>query len=180
MSDIVSDKQKIKLINQIIIDTLKTIKIIPYSNKARRLLLLTAIVESQCFKYNTQNVKNFDAKKHAISFFQIEYNTFIDCYENYLKYRPEMLKEILSFSKYDTFDLNSFLEMKDNINFAIAVARVIYYRKPEPLPNTVYECAAYWKKWYNTEKGKGTIYHFIDIVNYYFKEEIKIKEENKK
>jgi len=39
---------------------------------------------------------------------------------------------------------------------ACLMARVHYLRRPEPIPASVDAQARYWKKWYNTAKGKGT------------------------
>lgn len=170
-----NNDKKIELYNSIVIETLKSLKTIPYSNNARRLCLLTPVVESQCFKYKRQNVKNFNIKKHGISYTNMEFPTFMDQYNNWLKYRPEMLEEVLSFSKYDNFGIEMFKEMVDNLPLQIVLMRVRYLRVKESLPNNVYGCAKYWKKYYNTYKGKGTVEHFLELVAYYFDKKLKNK-----
>jgi len=43
--------------------------------------------------------------------------------------------------------------------------RLSYKRIPAPIPKTTKDKAAYWKKYYNTEAGKGTEQHYIDAVD---------------
>jgi len=42
--------------------------------------------------------------------------------------------------------------------------RLHYWRVPRSIPKTLDEQAAYWKNWYNTAKGAGTVEHFKKIV----------------
>ena len=55
--------------------------------------------------------------------------------------------------------------MTTNILAQIVFCRLHYWRVPKKLPETLTQQAKYWKKWYNTEKGAGTIEHFIKVVN---------------
>jgi hypothetical protein len=43
------------------------------------------------------------------------------------------------------------------------MCRVHYYRVPAALPpaGDLAEQAAYWKRYYNTELGRGTVEHFL-------------------
>lgn len=50
--------------------------------------------------------------------------------------------------------------MQYNIALQIAMCRLHYRRVPQALPNNIEEQAAYWKKHYNTYKGKGSTTHF--------------------
>ena len=45
-----------------------------------------------------------------------------------------------------------------DLAYATIIARLIYYRRPEPLPaaDDIDGLAAYWKQHYNTPLGKGT------------------------
>lgn len=47
--------------------------------------------------------------------------------------------------------------------FATIICRLHYWRFPEPLPkpDDIEGLAQYWKKYYNTKKGKGTVEGFI-------------------
>lgn len=47
---------------------------------------------------------------------------------------------------------------------ALAMTRLKYLLIPEEIPDTVEGRARYWKKYYNTELGKGTVQHYLDSV----------------
>lgn len=51
-----------------------------------------------------------------------------------------------------------------NLYYATAIARIYYLQFTSPLPKAgdIQGMAAYWKRYYNTEKGKGTIIQFIE------------------
>lgn len=53
-----------------------------------------------------------------------------------------------------------------NLFYAAAMCRVHYYRRPEPLPEAGdwRGHAEYWKRWYNTEAGAGTVEQFARAV----------------
>jgi len=54
-------------------------------------------------------------------------------------------------------------EMTWNLALAAAMARVHYWRKPEPLPvsGDPRDLFRYYKQHYNTPLGKGTVEHFV-------------------
>lgn len=54
-------------------------------------------------------------------------------------------------------------EMIWNLHYAVAMSRVLYRSIPYPLPDAddVPGLAAYWKRFYNTPKGRGTEAEFI-------------------
>ena len=54
-----------------------------------------------------------------------------------------------------------------NIAAQIAMCRLHYRRVPKPLPGSLLEQAKYWKQYYNTAKGKGTVDHFVKLVEQY-------------
>ena len=51
-----------------------------------------------------------------------------------------------------------------NLGYATAMARLVYRRRPEPLPaaEDIPGLAAYWKAHFNTAAGRGTAAKFID------------------
>ena len=51
-----------------------------------------------------------------------------------------------------------------NIASGIVFCRLKYRRVPKPLPSGVEECAKYWKRWYNSDLGKGTVSHFMELA----------------
>lgn len=55
-------------------------------------------------------------------------------------------------------------ELTCNLALATMFARLYYWMDPEPLPefNDVEGYARYWKRRWNTEKGKGTVKQFME------------------
>lgn len=98
----------------------------------------------------------------ALGIYQIEPATHSDVWQNYLAYRPALAVKINTFTKaHDNQPADN--ELITNLAYATAIARIIYYRVPEPLPptNDIEAQAIYWKKYYNTAQGKGHIEDFI-------------------
>ena len=123
------------------------------SRKAEMLLLGTAIQESR-LKYRQQL-----GGGPALSYFQIEPATHDDIWDNYLAYRPELSKKVSELLNND----DKLQELKDNDLYACAMARVHYLRAPAGLPSEDdhHGQAAYWKSYYNTPLGKGTIQEYV-------------------
>jgi len=131
--------------------------VIPYSDEAVDLLMMTVAHESIGGTYLKQ------VKGPALGIYQIEPDTHNDVYENYLDYRTEMksciqgLQVVAAVS--DEIPLDE--DLIFNLVYATAIARVIYYRAPEPLPEKYkgdywMDLAKYAKKYYNTSAGKAT------------------------
>lgn len=53
------------------------------------------------------------------------------------------------------------MRMNDNDTIGALFARLHYLRVPERIPSSIPEQAHYWKKFYNTEAGKGTVEQYI-------------------
>jgi hypothetical protein len=122
-----------------------------YSPAASLLLAMTANHESGHFQWRRQLHGG-----PALSFFQIEPATLHDLYDNYLMYRPELMRKLDMFRP-DNVTKEDALLYHDK--YACAAARLIYYRRPEALPpvENLEALAAYWKQHYNTPEGKGTV-----------------------
>lgn len=121
-----------------------------------RVLFGTCIQESLCGTYLKQ-------LKHgpAVGIYQMEPMTYCDIINNYLIHRPKLCEIV-----YKTCNFNHFpdaSEMIANMRFATVMARMHYYRVKERLPDCedLKGIAKYWKKYYNTELGKGTVDEFI-------------------
>jgi len=52
-------------------------------------------------------------------------------------------------------------QLVHNLAYATAIARVIYWRRPEALPEAAAGLAKYWKDHYNTHLGAGKEKDFI-------------------
>ena len=57
----------------------------------------------------------------------------------------------------------------NDLAFSVFMCRRFYMRIKESIPNTVEKRAEYWKKYYNTEQGKGTTTEYIRKVGKYGK-----------
>jgi hypothetical protein len=122
-----------------------------WSPAAENLVLGTALVESKA-AYVRQ------VKGPAISIFQIEPATYKDLLR-WLKERPDLEHKVmvLRSGMYPVAD--SVFEMQGNLCYAAAMCRVFYRRIPQELPGPANSLgmAKYWKVFYNTLLGKGTI-----------------------
>ena len=129
-----------------------------YSLPAEQLLLGTAVQESRLTYLKQLNGP-------ALGIYQMEPNTYNDIWDNYLKYNSSLATKI-GFHTLDKTDVN---ELVINLDYATIMCRLQYYRQSEKLPekNDIEGFAMYWKKYYNTEKGKGTIPEFYNHYKEY-------------
>ena len=131
--------------------------VIPYSLDAENLLLGTCAQESAMGEYLVQL-----GGGPARGIYQMEPRTEADIIINFLKNRKDLL---LIINNATVGTENRLLDdLTSNLFYATAMARVHYWRVPEPLPahDDVEGMAYYWKKHYNTFKGKGTVIEFFD------------------
>ena len=116
---------------------------------------MTACHESGGFRTRIQ-----DAGGPARSFYQIEPDTLKDLHENWLSYRPDRLELIKG---YKPKSAETYGEALMDDTFATVAARLIYFRVPQPIPNADDDIAMaeYWKTFWNTHLGKGTVDKFL-------------------
>ena len=97
----------------------------------------------------------------ALGFFQCEPATAIDVYNNYVAYRPKY-KEKLEKLGFDIDNVKFCLV--SSIAIQVALCRLHYRRVPKALPKAgnLEAQGKYWKKYYNSELGKGTVEHFVE------------------
>jgi len=93
--------------------------------------------------------------------FSMEKNTELDIWKNYLVSRQPLvfkLAEIAGGSYMSEFSLEG------NIPYQIIMARLHYWRVKEPLADAddIEGHGRYWKKYFNTEAGKGTVEQFVE------------------
>lgn len=133
---------------------------IKFSLGAVDLILGTIAQESAFGKYREQL-----GNGPAMGIVQMEGATAIDIFSNYLKYRQAYKTAVLSLARQDV-DCNNIKSLnnclKSDDEFAIAMCRIHYLRAPAKLPNhgDVGGYASYWKRYYNTELGAGTVEEF--------------------
>jgi len=136
---------------ELITETLNGIEL--SSNNAVDLLMGTAAQESHLGEYINQ-VGNGP----ALGIMQMEPATFKDHIAWLSKRKDDLMYKILDVCNMSAPKTDS---LRYNLKFSIAMARVHYLRRPEPLPSTIAEMAAYWKRHYNSYLGAGTIDEFI-------------------
>lgn len=132
-------------------------------NAAENLVLGTAAHETLMAHYLKQ------VSGPALGPYGIEPATHEDLYNNYLSYHPRIQEKAERFS-ITTSIFGRERELLTNLAYSTSICRLIYYRVAEKLPEAddITGLARYWKKYYNTELGKGSIedfkYHYKEFV----------------
>lgn len=95
----------------------------------------------------------------AVGLWQMEQETHDDIWNEYLSYRSELSGRVHSLLAPEP---SPFEQLAGNLFYGAAMCRLKYYRAPEALPSgdNLRELAEYWKEFYNTHEGKGTIAQF--------------------
>ena len=143
----------------LVIETLKALNL--HTDDAVELMLGTAAQESAYFKYRKQL-----GGGPALGGYQMEPATFYDICINFLAYKPDLRAKILKISGVEKLDAK---DLETNDVLATCMCRVHYLRVKEPIPVDLQGWASYWKKWYNTPKGKGTDIEFMRNYKKYVK-----------
>jgi hypothetical protein len=136
------------------------------SPEALDLVYNTGLVESK-YVYLKQ------IKGPARGVFQCEPWVALDIVNNYLKYRESLMKKVANVCELDWSHFLSPNEKRwefiltTNLAAQIVMCRLHYRRVPKPLPQTLTDQSVYYKKYYNTYKGKATPEHFMEIVHKY-------------
>lgn len=143
-----------QLAERVIIPVLNSLEM--NSPSAVTLLLCTAAVETRLGSHLVQL-----GGGPALGIYQCEPRTHDDVVR-YLNYHPRMLARV---SHWTPRLLHSMLP--GNLYYATAIARVHYYRISKTLPdsNDITGLGEYWKQYYNTPLGAGTVEKFSKIVN---------------
>jgi len=136
-----------------------------YSPEASDLVFKTLKVES-LLKYIRQ------VNGIACGFCQMEPWVAVDICNNYLKYRKDLMKRVADTTnvKLSFFTLPKEEDwawiLETNIAAMISFCRLHYRRIPKPLPDqNLDEQWIYYKKYYNTERGKATNDHWMEILS---------------
>ena len=134
--------------NEIVDPTLKYLDL--YSEAASNLLMGTAMQESGLVYLRQLG------GGPALGLFQMEPATHDDIWTNYIRYRELLQDNMLEMSM-------SSGSLVYDLQYAAAMCRIHYLRVSDPLPDAddVEGLARYWKQYYNTPEGKGTVEEFI-------------------
>lgn len=124
-----------------------------WSEAAENLLMGTACQESRL-----AFLKQMPGPARGI--YQCEPDTFVDLWDSWLVYRPEIVTDLGRATGIGEprFDL-----LPGNLYYATAICRLDYRREQEPLPDAddIRGLGSYWKRYYNSHKGLGTIEQFV-------------------
>lgn len=125
-----------------------------YSLEAEQLVMATAMAES-----NLTFIQQI-GRGPARSFFQMEPVTHDDIWENYLSRKLDL---VIDLKKLLMRDMDLHEQLHGNLFYATAMCRIFYLRFKEPLSEAGdwQGMAAYWKKYYNTHLGAGTVDGFL-------------------
>jgi hypothetical protein len=127
---------------------------IPYSLAGEALVLGTAAQES-----HLSYLHQIGMKEGGCGIYQMERVTY-DSHISWLKQKPDFWRLVQSFQiNY----LYGYTQMGGNLYYATVMARVHYWRVSEQLPTAddVLGLGRYWKQYYNTLKGGGTVEEFV-------------------
>lgn len=150
-------------LRQLIVDpVLKHLEM--YSPAASNLMLGTCAQESRLGYFLMQVDSHNRPQGPALGVFQVEPDTHDDIWDNYLNFREELSEKVLGLCF-----RSEATEMIHNMKYATAIARIKYWRHPEPLPQAgdLLGLAHVWKNIYNSKLGKGTVDEYIDNYNRY-------------
>lgn len=93
----------------------------------------------------------------AIGLWQMEPATYHDHWVHFIG-RDDLLRgRLLAACQIAEGQIPPAHTMAWNLRYAAAMCRIHYLRKPGAIPETVAGQAAYWKRWYNTHLGAGTV-----------------------
>lgn len=115
------------------------------------LLIETARAETNCGKAIDRTPLMYGVG--LMQFDEVGFNDVKDRTKKYHSIIKERLHIDLDFVKFEWLVYNPFL--------SILFARLKYKLIPEEVPDNIYSRAKYWKKYYNTFKGKGTVEHYL-------------------
>lgn len=136
---------------------------IPYSKVAEDLLMGTAAQESHLMYLDQLT----PGPGPAYGLWQMEKATAGWLWDSFIKKDPGLkakFDKLVSDFPSDHMD-----QMRSNLAFAVAMARMRYMVVREPLPTSsrIQDIGTYYKKYYNTYKGSATVQQFVDNYKKY-------------
>lgn len=133
-----------------------------WSLGAETLLLSTAAVESHMGTYIKQ------VGGPALGVYQMEPITHDDIVENYLAYRQPIRERLMYAFGLTNFEPERLLY---DLRYATVMGRLHYLRVREALPthDNIGAMALYWKQYYNTQLGAGTVAKFVEAYERFVK-----------
>lgn len=158
-----------KQFEEIITSVLKECEL-PSDKNSVHLILGTAATESKFGTYLKQ--KNGP----AVGVFQMEPTTHDDLWINFIPHKHPECKEHLISACGKYIGTGWGTRMMTDLYYSIVMCRLHYMRFPETIPNSIEEQAVYYKKYYNTVEGKGSVIKYLeDYYHYVLGKEYEIK-----
>lgn len=126
-----------------------------WSQAAENLVFGTGLTESQ-YEWIDQTTPG---PGPAYGFWQMEAPTHRDLWVNYLEYNDDLRDTLLRMAGFGVVTIPPVEALHGNLFYGAAMCRVHYRRLKAKLPEAgdAAGMAAYWKQWYNTPAGRGTI-----------------------
>jgi len=141
-----------------------------YAERVARLLFGTAAHESGEFLYNRQRGFPWADLRGAFGLWQVELGSILDSMD-YLDEHGAVARAAGAWlfrnsnaapQWYKVHSQHSLTQMISGWERAGCLfARLHYLRVPEPISDTAEMQAAYWKRYYNTKSGKGTVEGYL-------------------
>ena len=118
-------------------------------------MLGTAAVETHCGQYPDDNPKSL-----GVGLYQHDQIRIDDIQQEGEQRHFDIVKNLWG------YDIPSIklAELAYDPLLSTICARLGYKRIPEACPSNILDQAVYWKKYWNTGAGKGTIEHYLDSV----------------
>lgn len=123
-----------------------------------QLVLATGMVES-LYEHVDQKDRTVERPGPAYGPFQMEQATHDDLW-TWLGYRRELAEKV---RRWMILGQDNVSQMQGNWYYAAIMCRLLYFRVPQKLPpyGDALRMAQFWKRYYNTEHGSGTIQGFL-------------------
>lgn len=98
----------------------------------------------------------------ALGLWQMEPNTHKDIWENFLQFRTKLGLNILG-----PYPKPDHTRLVWDLSYACGMCRIHYLRCPDALPDAgdLHGQAGYWKQFYNTSLGAGTVEEYVNNWN---------------
>lgn len=135
-----------------------------YSDDAVALMMGTCAQETALGTYIVQKGIGYEG---GIGIYQLQAPSYYDVWENKIQPYPNIRAKIKLYLGYEARP--PIHRIAADLSLATIMTRFYYSRVIEPIPNrfNIEALGQYWKKYWNTEKGKGTVQQFIDNYKQY-------------
>lgn len=141
-----------------------------YADAVARLLFGTAAQESG-LKWRRQRSCSWAGPVGGFSLWQVEYKASVVPSLVYLQRRQDVLQRATAWLWQDPHATAAWVNLsQDDMlwllrgwdRIGVLMARLHYMRVQDAVPGDLEAQAAYWKKYYNTVAGKGTVGQYVD------------------